>query len=62
MARAAARRAPAEADGRQYALHTSIGGAVVERGDTLAALLARGDAALYAEKSGRRARHERRAG
>ena len=48
--------------GRQYALRTSIGGAVVERGDTLAALLARGDAALYAEKSGRRARHERRAG
>jgi diguanylate cyclase (GGDEF)-like protein/PAS domain S-box-containing protein len=53
--------AEAEARGRQYALRTSIGGAVVERGDTLAALLARGDAALYAEKSARRARSERRA-
>ena len=53
--------ANAEARGRQYVLRTSIGGAVVERGDTLAALLARGDDALYAEKSVRRTRSERRA-
>jgi diguanylate cyclase (GGDEF)-like protein/PAS domain S-box-containing protein len=49
----------AEASGRRYALRTSIGGAVVERGDTLGTLLARGDAALYTEKAGRRARSER---
>jgi predicted signal transduction protein with EAL and GGDEF domain len=48
--------ARAAADGRRYALRTSIGGTVVERGDTLASLLARGDAALYAEKACRRGR------
>jgi diguanylate cyclase (GGDEF)-like protein/PAS domain S-box-containing protein len=49
-----AANARAEAEGRRYVLRTSIGVATVRAGDTLAAALARADAALYAAKAERR--------
>ncbi|GLC25427.1 hypothetical protein rosag_19400 [Roseisolibacter agri] len=47
-----AENARGEANGRGYALRSTVGGTTVRAGDTLAAALARADNALYAAKPG----------